>query len=178
MFSTANDSLHHIYVKEKVVFYFHFYLAILLFISSINCMGNHFKNVIIIDCLSPYTKKEKQCPTHHPSIITHLKRKRDSPSSPYLKCHMHKKYKDKLIILLHVHFPKSFSKKTQQKTIIALTAQYARLCTHLYTLQCHYYAHGYSSNSFITCKMLYFSITTSLPCIFSVRKLYIFTALG
>ena len=141
-------------------------------------MSNHFKNVIGIYYLCFYKKKKGKCPTHHPSIITHLKRKRDSPSSPYLKCHMHKKYKNKLIILLHVHFPKSFSRKHNKKTIIALTAQYARLCTHLYTLQCHYYAHGYSSNSFITCKMLYFSITTSLFFIFSVRKSYILTALG
>lgn len=177
MFSTANDSLHPIYVKEKVVFYFHFYPTILLFISYINCMGNHFKNAIIIDCLSSYTKKEKQYTKHCSSIITHLKEKESSPF-PISNCHKHKKYKDKLIILLHVHFPKSLSRKHNKKAIIALTVQYARLCTHLCALQCHCHAHTYSSNSFITCNILYFSITTSLPFIFAVRKSYIFTAHG
>ena len=141
-------------------------------------MSNHFKNVIGIYYLCFY-KKRRANAQRITLLSSPTQKEREPPSSPfYLKCHMHKKYKDKLIILLHVHFPKSFSRKHNKKTIIALTAQYARLCTHLYTLQCHYYAHGYSSNSFITCKILYFSITTSLFFIFSVRKPYIFTALG
>ena len=101
--------------KKKLFFYFHFYFVILLFILYLNHMSNHFKNVIGIYYLCFYKKKKGKCPTHHPSIITHLKRKRDSPSSPYLKCHMHKKYKDKTYYTFACSFSKIIFQKTQQK---------------------------------------------------------------
>lgn len=114
-------------------------------------------------------KKEKQYTKHCSSIITHLKEKESSPF-PISNCHNHKKYKITYYTFIPSFSDRIISNLHPGKSSLSIYKQYTHLCT----LQCHYHAHGYSSNSFITCKMLYFSITTSLPCIFSVRKSFQF----